>query len=556
MKLFKLFVLFFILTLNILKAQSISNAKLLLTAIGVGENYETSVDSAKSNLLLNAFNSLASNCKQINRNELKLKIHTESQKMIKTFEIKSYDTFANFKIVSILVGEIDVQGINEVAKTIGLEFNLVENSFAFNIKKKKIIHDNIVNSTLDLTRLLRENLINSLNYELLTKDPHEKNNGKFGIPIEIACKANSQFYRTINSLIKFCEINQIDSAESAKIMETEKLIPTHRMIGIELNKDVKIFTFNNSVIKDIIKRNLASCWHYTLHDFEIDYGTSSFLGNYPYNASTKEEYSMSYDYENIEREISNQYGLNYDKNLNFNIYCLRFNSINSEIANFKLEIELTMEEIEKIKEFNVKKTKNNQFEFKNGGIIVSYPETIYTIGLFYNEETKSIEELVPSKPAASAGLRIGDVILEVNGKKFIEDYQLDEAKKDGKPLKITVDRFGTKIVYTITPNSQKTNGLIMSDFYTKLNYNEAINFVNNFCFQGYSDWRIPTKEELILINQRINVNKFLNLESSRILSSTLSYSDHVYHSKFESDAVIDTGLADGEYEIRLVREIK
>jgi hypothetical protein len=100
--------------------------------------------------------------------------------------------------------------------------------------------------------------------------------------------------------------------------------------------------------------------------------------------------------------------------------------------------------------------------------------------------------------------------------------------------------FGEDSDYTINPPALIDNGDgTILDNNTKLmwqqqdtnnryNYNNAISYCNDLSFAGYSDWRLPSKKELISIidygrfGPAIDKTKFLNAKSSTYWTSTVS----------------------------------
>ncbi len=70
--------------------------------------------------------------------------------------------------------------------------------------------------------------------------------------------------------------------------------------------------------------------------------------------------------------------------------------------------------------------------------------------------TRTVEEVVPGSPAASAGLQPGDEIVAVNSTEGeAEDLAESIREGDGEPVTLTVDRDGTTVTLEGTPQAQE-----------------------------------------------------------------------------------------------------
>ncbi|MDR0922590.1 MAG: RIP metalloprotease RseP [Lactobacillales bacterium] len=76
--------------------------------------------------------------------------------------------------------------------------------------------------------------------------------------------------------------------------------------------------------------------------------------------------------------------------------------------------------------------------------------------------TNAIGETLPGRPAATAGLKEGDKILSIDGKKVNnwEDLSTKINANANKVLKLAIDRDGKKVELTVTPDGKKGEGQI------------------------------------------------------------------------------------------------
>jgi hypothetical protein len=91
----------------------------------------------------------------------------------------------------------------------------------------------------------------------------------------------------------------------------------------------------------------------------------------------------------------------------------------------------------------------------------------------------------------------------------------------------------------------------------KMTWNDALNWVNNLNYGGYSDWRLPTKEELLSFSKRagtspsvwFNNNGFINVQADFYWSSTTNAYDTtgVYGLSMYSGSALERYKADLYY---------
>jgi len=93
----------------------------------------------------------------------------------------------------------------------------------------------------------------------------------------------------------------------------------------------------------------------------------------------------------------------------------------------------------------VKESKGNFVNSENTGAYNTFSEVVYSFNLAY-KPTYRIDFLRPDSPALKAGLEVGDIIIEINGKpayeKKIPEIILMLSKKEGQKINLLVDRNG------------------------------------------------------------------------------------------------------------------
>jgi regulator of sigma E protease len=92
------------------------------------------------------------------------------------------------------------------------------------------------------------------------------------------------------------------------------------------------------------------------------------------------------------------------------------------------------------------------------------PQTRFEVGDIgvLPDVSPSIGRVNPGEPAEKAGLKVGDVVIAVNGERVIIGRQLSEAisRNAGHPIELTIQRDGQERRVMVTPEKQGDRGLI------------------------------------------------------------------------------------------------
>ena len=79
---------------------------------------------------------------------------------------------------------------------------------------------------------------------------------------------------------------------------------------------------------------------------------------------------------------------------------------------------------------------------------------VVLLGFGMSPKTQKIEEPAPNRPAAAAGLKAGDVLVEANGQVVDAEHPISEVIKAGQgaPVSIKVLRDGKQMTFLVTPD--------------------------------------------------------------------------------------------------------
>lgn len=97
------------------------------------------------------------------------------------------------------------------------------------------------------------------------------------------------------------------------------------------------------------------------------------------------------------------------------------------------------------------------------GFVMGLPQALDNVGPRAQITDKKIQivEVMPDSPAQKAGLRVGDIIADINGRQFAgyEDLQQFVSNRAGEELSYTIKRGGEEIKKSITPVVMKETGV-------------------------------------------------------------------------------------------------
>jgi hypothetical protein len=188
-------------------------------------------------------------------------------------------------------------------------------------------------------------------------------------------------------------------------------------------------------------------------------------------------------------------------------------------------------------------------QFKHGGFVVYEVPTMYSIGVTMEAAERNVVKLPsPGGIAEKAGMKPGDKIISINDiqvvvEKDISEY-INRSEKENKLCEFKIERKGKIKTLAIYPALVKGFGLVaaMTDL-GKMVWNSAKTACEELILNGYSDWYLPSKEELNELY--VNLNK-LGVGVGRFNSDrdrTLDYSYYWSSSERNSNIEYNWGFS-------------
>ena len=138
-------------------------------------------------------------------------------------------------------------------------------------------------------------------------------------------------------------------------------------------------------------------------------------------------------------------------------------------------------------------------QYKHGGIFVIEKSNAYRFGAVL-KNSSSNEVLLPGEIAQKAGMKAGDKIISINDNRVVDGNIteiINKTENKGKLCKFKINRNGDLITLDIFPIAVEGYGLVAAirDL-GSMDWNSAKNACDELVLNGYSDWHLPTKDEL------------------------------------------------------------
>jgi hypothetical protein len=482
----KVILLFFALTLSFINVNAqAENKNVTITTSGSGKTQDEAKQSALRSAIEQAFGTFISAKTEILNDQLMAEqIVSVSNGNIQSFEILNESQLPDGTWGVTLKTIVSVDKLTSFVQAKGITIEIKGGMFAFNIKQQLLNEEGEIKAVEELIGLLHEPMQISFDYVIKSSEPKsiDAESKNWEIPLEVSATCNKNIDFCANYFIKTLTALSLSSSEVETYKSLNKQVypVSVKYIGnATIPAYIGTFYLRKQTSIDAINV-LLSNWEFYTRLFAVQSGMDESFG-----IGEKKLHKLSTGYrgdnEDYEATIS-------------------FPTAGDVVGTFKWNDKRTLSQIEQMTGYTVK-PRGVISNFKHGGYVVSEPfPGGYRIGLDYNENFE-ITILTDSFPAALAGLKIGDKIVNLNNTKLTNRQLFFDVLKTGEIIKMDLIRNNEKLTLNVKPIYLKPyKGLVVAirDI-GYLNWSDAKTACEELVLNGYSDWYLPSIEELQFI---------------------------------------------------------
>ena len=487
----KLFLkLLFITSLSVF-ARTISFSQIVskevsITASGSGKTIEDAKQAALRSAIEQTFGAfISSKTEMFNDQVVADQMASVSSGNIKTFSILNESQFpdGSWGVTIKALVSVDKLASFVVAKGIAIEIN--GGMFALNIKQQSLNELGEVKAVGEMVGLLHEPMQISFDYVIKSSDPKslDTENKNWEIPLEVTA--------TTNKNMDFCASYCIKTLSALSLSADE--VYSYK----NLNKAV----FPVNIIYDGVFKTF-----YLRTQRSIDALTTLLLNWEFYTRLFTVQSGMNVSHGNGESRLHKFYGV---RNYENGGETINFLTTGQKAASFSWVEKKSIQQIEQMTGYNIK-PRGVISHFKHGGFVVYEIPSAFRIGIQLDAINKNVVvHTTAGGIADKAGIANGDKIISINNIEVVSGNISELVNKFGKENKlceITVERKRKILSFKVYPALMSGYGLVASiTDLGVMNWNAARIACDELVLTGYSDWYLPTKEELNMIF--VNLNK-------------------------------------------------
>lgn len=445
-----------------------------ITSSGSGKTLEDAKQAALRSSTEQAFGAfISSKTEMFNDQVVADQMASVSSGNIKSYEVLNESQLPDGSWGVTLKAIVSVDKLTSFVEAKGIAVEIKGGLFALNIKQQLLNEQGEVKAICEMVGLLHEPMQISFDYTIKSGEPKsvDAESKNWEIPLVVTATTNKNIDFCANYCIKTLSALSLSSEEKTSYQSLNKAV---FYFEINYNGVTKAFYLRKQISINALN-TLASQWAFYTRLFTVQSGLDESYGN---GAAVQLHEFSSKDHGRT----------------------INFLTTGQQAATFSWQDKRTLSQIEQMTGYKVK-SRGVVRQFKHGGFVVYEVPTMYRIGVQMEAaESNVVKSPSPGGIAEKAGLKPGDRIISINGILVVQGNISDlinKSEKENKLCEFKIGRAGELLTLAIYPELVKGFGLIaaVTDL-GSMNWNTAKTACDELILNGYSDWHLPSKEEL------------------------------------------------------------
>jgi len=453
------------------------NKDVSITSSGSGKTLDDAKQGALRSATEQAFGAfISSKTEMFNDEVVADQMASVSSGNIKSYEVLNESQLPDGSWGVTLKTIVSVDKLTSFVEAKGIAIEIKGGMFALNIKQQLLNEQGEIKAVSEMVGLLHEPMQISFDYVIKSSDPKslDAESKNWEIPLVVTATTNKNIDFCANYCIKTLAALSLSSEEVTSYKSLNKAVFP---VVINYNGVAKTFYLRKQSSINALN-TLTSNWEFYTRLFTVQSGMDESNGN---GEGRIHDFSSSRNYNNEGKSIN-------------------FLTTGQQAATFSWQDKRTLSQIEQMTGYKVK-PRGVVSQFKHGGFVVYEAPAAYRIGVRM-KDLNSNEVLLPTKGsiAEKAGLTPGDIIISINDIQVVNgniSELINKSENKDKRCIFKIERAGNILTLDIYPAWLPSFGLVaaITDL-GQLDWNSAKSACEELILNGYSDWHLPSKEEL------------------------------------------------------------
>ena len=451
-----------------------------ITVSGIGKTQDEAKQSALRSAIEQAFGAFISSKTEILNDQVVAdQIASVANGNIQSFKILNESQLPDSSWGVTLKALVSVSKLTSFVEAKGVAIEIKGGLFAMNIKQQSLNEQGEIKAVCEMVGLLHEPMQTSFDYTIKSSEPKslDAENKNWEISLKVTATANKNMDFCANYCIKTLGALSLSNEEVASYKSLNKAVFP---VVINYNGVAKTFYLRKQISINALT-TLTSNWEFYTRLFTVQSGMDESNGN-------------------GDGEI-------HDFTDNYNKKTINFLTTSQQAATFSWQDKRTLSQIEQMTGYKVK-PRGVVSQFKHGGFIVFEWPASYRIGVVMEDGKSNVVNLpTPGGIAEKAGMTRDDKIISINDILVVDGniFELiNKSVKENKLSEFKIERAGNIIKLDIYPEL-KQGGMLVAAITDlgAMDWITAKTDCDELILNGYSDWHLPTKEELNALHDNL-----------------------------------------------------